>query len=175
MNVPLWIAVPTLALAALAVRADVRTRRIPNALTGIALLLALAAHSLSGSGLALRDSLLGAVVAGGLLLPGWTAGWMGAGDVKLMAAIGAWVGYPLALVVVLAALMAGGVLALAVAVHRRMLWRSLHATVSLLGWTAVGAGRGVPAPAPSGTRFPFAFAALAGALVAMVIPFGLPS
>ena len=49
MNVPLWIAVPVVALTAVAVRADVRTRKIPNRLTGPAVLLAIVAHvSLEG-------------------------------------------------------------------------------------------------------------------------------
>lgn len=72
---------------------DVRSRRIPNRVVlalGILGLLysAFAPISLSG---ALRG-LGGAAIGFGLWLPFYVLGWLGAGDVKLFAAAGAWLG-----------------------------------------------------------------------------------
>ena len=72
---------------------DFRTRRIPNRLTGIMAVLGLLWS------VGLNPVLPGALQgAGGLLtgllcwLPFYALGWLGAGDVKLFAAAGAWLG-----------------------------------------------------------------------------------
>ena len=90
---------------------DLRTRRIPNVLTGTmaATGLALAAFGFTSSRLArpCSDAVIGLV----LMLPGHVLGATGAGDVKLMAAVGSLLG-PLAIVnAVLFTAVAGGVLA----------------------------------------------------------------
>lgn len=170
MNAPLWVAMPLVILVALATRADVRTRRIPNLLVGPALALAVVAHATLGGWAGFTGSLAGLLVAGGLLLPGHLARWMGAGDVKLMAAVGAWLAWPLALTAVLAALVAGGVVSLVVAARRRVLTRTLHGAAAIGWWTlSAPAGTGGPAPAGSGVRFPFAVAAAAGSLFALMV------
>src|SRR5262249_3993356 len=114
MNAPLWVAVPAIVLVTLAAQADVRTRKIPNRLTFPAMLLALAVHTASGGVQGLIASLLGIAVALALI-PGWLMRWMGAGDVKLMAAVGAWLAWPQAGIALLASLVAGGVIAVVVA------------------------------------------------------------
>ena len=169
MNAPLWVALPVVALAALAARADVRTRRIPNALTGPAIALALAAHLAFEGPAGLKSSAIGMLVAGGLLLPGWLLRFMGAGDVKLMAAVGAWFAFPQALLVTLLSFIAGGVVALAIAVRRGILRHTLWNTAWLVAWVMrPGAVATTPPPA-SGVRFPFALAALAGATAGLWI------
>jgi prepilin peptidase CpaA len=115
----------------------------------------------------LADSLLGLLVAGGILLPGWLLGWMGAGDVKLMAAVGAWLGFTLGVFAALAALIAGGVIALFVAVRRGVLRRSLWGAAMLGSWAATRGPGTTPPPVMTGVRFPFAFAVLAGSLSAL--------
>ena len=167
MNAPLWVALPVVVLVALAARADVRSRKIPNRLTFPALLLGLAVHLAVGGWRDAGMSLMGAAVAGGLLLPGWLLGFMGAGDVKLMAAVGAWVGYPQSLVAVLGSLMAGGVIALVVAARRGVLMQSLRGAALLGTWAMSRAGKGSPPPVTSGARFPFALAIFAGAVLAL--------
>jgi len=104
LNTPLWVVVPVLVLVAMATQSDVTSRRIPNRLVGPALLLALIAHGVMGGWTGLLGSAAGMLAAAGLLLPGHLARWMGAGDVKLMAAVGAWLAWPQAVVAVLAAL-----------------------------------------------------------------------
>jgi prepilin peptidase CpaA len=163
MNVPLWVAAPVVTLAAWAAWADVRTRKIPNALTGPALLLALLAHLIFEGPLGLRGALAGMLIAGGVMLPGWLLRLNGAGDVKLMAALGAWLAFPQALFATLAALIAGGVVAAAIALRRGQLRQVLWNTAALGAWVASPARAGGPPPG-SGARFPFAVAVLAGSV-----------
>jgi prepilin peptidase CpaA len=70
---------------------DLRTRRIPNWLTMSALLLALAMRVPMG-GPALLDGILAAAVAFALAIPVFALGGLGGGDVKLLAAVGAFLG-----------------------------------------------------------------------------------
>jgi len=169
MNVPLWYAAPVFPLVALATWADVRTRKIPNWLTGPAFLIALIVRwSMVGPGDAL-SGLVGGLIAGGLLFPGWMVGFTGAGDVKLMAAVGAWLGYPGGLLAALVALIAGGLIAILVAVRRGDLIQSVKRAGMLgLALLARGGGAAVPRPAASGARFPFAPAILVGALYVLM-------
>src|SRR5262252_6741733 len=164
MNVPLWVAAPVIVLVAVATRADVRTRTIPNRLTFPALLLGLALHAALGGADGFKSALVGMAVAGGILLPGWLFRWMGAGDVKLMAAVGAWLAWPQALIAVLASLVMGGVIALIVALRRGLL-RTALANATVMAQAAM-ARVNVP-PVSTGVRFPFALAVLAGSTLAL--------
>jgi prepilin peptidase CpaA len=167
MNVPLWVAVPVTLLVALAARADVRTRTIPNRLTFPALLLGIGAHAALSGMAGLTSALAGLAVAGGVLVPGYLARWMGAGDVKLMAAVGAWIGWPLAVTAVLASLVMGGILSLVVAIRRGVLRKALTGAA----WIAQSAlSPGAPVPGTTGVRFPFALAVLAGTIITYWLP-----
>ena len=160
MNAPLWVVAPVIVLVTVAAQADVRTRTIPNRLTFPALLLGIAVHGALGGVDALKSSLIGMAVAGGVLLPGWLFRWMGAGDVKLMAAVGAWLAWPQALIAVLASLIMGGVISLIVALRRGMLRQALTGAAAI-GAAALARSPVLP-PATSGVRFPFALAVFAG-------------
>ena len=65
MNVPTWIAVPVVAMTVGAAITDVRDRRIPNLITGPALLAGVIAPRSGRGTTGLTDSLLRAAVAGG--------------------------------------------------------------------------------------------------------------
>ena len=94
---------------------DVRTRRIPNALSlsaaAAGLLYHAATSGVTGVQLAGAGWLLGLL----LLLPYFALGGMGGGDVKLMAALGAWLGPWETFWLAMYAGIAGGVLGLTVA------------------------------------------------------------
>jgi prepilin peptidase CpaA len=168
VNAPLWIVLPVILLTALAVREDLRTRRIPNRLTGPALLLGLLAHLAAGGPRGALLAVAAAALAGAILLPGWLLKFMGAGDVKLMAAVGAWLGTPrLALYGALFSLIAGGVISLVVAVRMRILGRTFRAAALLLPRAMAGAGPDGAAPTGSGVRVPKALGFLAGTLLAL--------
>jgi len=71
---------------------DWRTKRLPNRLTVPAFGLALAFHAVSGGWPGLGVALAGFTVGFGVLLVLWLIGGGGAGDVKMMGALGAWLG-----------------------------------------------------------------------------------
>jgi len=71
---------------------DGRTLRVPNWLTFHFLIAGLIVAFLRGGSSLLLTSLAGAGVGLVTLLPLYCIGGMGAGDVKLMAALGAWIG-----------------------------------------------------------------------------------
>lgn len=97
-----------------AAASDLAWRRIPNVLVLAGLLLALLIHWRTGGGHALlAQGLAGAGVGLLLFLPMYALGGMAAGDVKLAAMAGSFVGPWQALQLALLSVMAGGLLALA--------------------------------------------------------------
>jgi len=111
---------------------DLRTRRIPNILTAtlaaIGIGLAAAGFGRVGLGAALLGCLLGLA----FMMPGHIFGATGAGDVKLLAAAGALLGPKDTIYAFLYTAIAGGVLALIVAVARRRLSQTLESTSRLV-------------------------------------------
>jgi prepilin peptidase CpaA len=105
---------------------DVRTRRIPNVLTFGGALTALVFHGASGGMSGLESAASGWLVGLGVFFLPFALGGMGGGDVKLMAALGAWCG-PLT-VLWLAAYtgIAGALVALVVAAVRGYLPTALR-------------------------------------------------
>ena len=99
--------VVTIVIAVVAALWDLKTRRIPNVLTFGAAVAAVMANGylagLTGVGWSLAGWLVGFV----LFFPFFALGGMGAGDVKLIAALGAWLGPGLAVWVALFSLIAG--------------------------------------------------------------------
>lgn len=111
---------------------DVRTRRIPNVLTAAVAVggIAVAAGGLGPHGP--LAALLGALTGFALMLPGHVFGATGAGDVKLLAATGTYLGAGLTVRAFLFTALAGGVLALAVACRRRRMGHTLRGTARLV-------------------------------------------
>jgi prepilin peptidase CpaA len=92
---------------------DLAARRIPNALSATILFLGIVNGSLTGGVAGIGGALLGAVVGLALLLPLFHVRWIGAGDVKLLSAVGAWVGATGVLWVTIAGLALGGLVSAA--------------------------------------------------------------
>lgn len=101
-----------IAVGLVAATVDVWTFKVHNALTFPLLLLGLAYHTLNEGLFGLGFSLVGAGIGFGSLILFYVAGGIGAGDVKLMSGIGAWLGPILTLHVVLIAGLATGFYAL---------------------------------------------------------------
>ena len=110
-------------VVAAAAYTDLRARRIPNVIPALGASLGLALHAWERGAAGAWTSLEGAMVGLGLFVVFYVAGGMGAGDVKLFAAVGALVGpQPLVLVFVFTGLL-GGIAALAVVMWRKN-WRA---------------------------------------------------
>jgi prepilin peptidase CpaA len=108
-----------------AVWTDLRAARIPNGIVAAGLALAVML-SLTPQGGGLDRAVGGAVTGLSMLLPLYMLGVSGAGDAKLLTAVGAFVGFPAILGVALTMFVAGGVLAIGWALHARLLRESLR-------------------------------------------------
>ncbi|TFW27707.1 A24 family peptidase [Duganella callida] len=169
-------------LLALAVWNDLRTRRIPNAivfggaLLGLLLNAALPAGDslFSGAigGIGLLSALAGLAVGLLLLLPMYAMRAMGAGDVKLMAMIGAFTGPGPVVGIAILTFLAGGVLALVVSAYNGRLKIMVGNTWHMVKYSMLRSLAGeVPkmdAPAAASGRLPYAVAITAGALPYLV-------
>jgi len=117
---------------ALCVLEDVRSRRIPNRLAAAAMLGAMALATAHGGLPGLAASALGALIAGTVLFAPFALGGVGAGDVKMMAAVGAFVGPRLALASLLVGMMLGGLAAVLHLASRGRLVEKLLTTLAIL-------------------------------------------
>lgn len=146
---------------------DLRTGRIFNAVTYPAIAAGLIAAAL-GYGPALRDSALGCLVGGGALYVMFAMGWMGGGDVKFMAAVGALRGYPFVLHALFYSVFFGGVAAGLILIWRGHA-RGVASDLAAIVWRLMG-GRAAAAPIPSrGGSFPFGVAIGLGTLTALAL------
>ena len=145
----------------IAVACDVRERRIPNWLTFPALGLAVAYAAATEGAAGAAASILGAGVALGILLPLYSLGWLGAGDVKAMTVIGALWGAGVFIPVTAWAFGLGGVIAIAWISIRGGLpdlafrwWQIFFVSLATRKWTFIP-----PAPGSSAAAgVPFAVA-----------------
>ncbi len=159
-----------LAVAGLAGVTDVRSGRIPNVLTFAAMLAGVIFHAVAPQGGGLMVGGLGLLAGLLVFFPIFALGAMGAADVKLMAALGAWLGWQPILYVALYAALAGGVLAIAVALRRGYVGQAFRNVRALLAhWWLTGI-RPLPAltlEAGTGPRLPYAVPILAGLVVTL--------
>lgn len=155
-----------LLILGVAVYFDLRERRIPNFLIVVGLPAGLI-HSATQHGFdGLTASLWGLLVAGGVLFPFFAVRMVGAGDVKLMAVVGAFVGLDDVWRVVLYVFLAGGIIGvigvLAAGTTRQFFWN-----LKLWFHSLVFRGRGnvmavSDIAAQSASRIPYALAIGAG-------------
>ena len=172
-----------LGLLLVAVWHDIRTRRIPNRLIFFGMLLGLISNALPlpsdgaaapmfapvGLWLALGGFALGLA----LLMPMYAMKALGAGDVKMMAMIGAFVGPQAVFCITLLTMLAGGVLALSVALWTGNLGNVTRNTYQMLlhSWVR-SAGGGLPSidtpPSPTG-KLPYAIAIASGTVIYSIL------
>jgi len=152
------------AILAIAVYGDVRSHRISNTLSLIGLMAGLGLQYL-GSGLhGVTSGLLGAGVGLACFAPFYLLRAMGAGDLKLLAAIGSFLGPQGAFYAALFSLLAGGVSAIGY-----VLWCALRASISSFvqeGFAAICASAVVAAQIARRDRLPFALPIAIGGIAA---------
>ena len=139
---PAQMAAVALGLAACVT--DLRSRRIPNVLTFGAAALALVYHAAAGGWYGLGWGAAGWLAGAALFFPVFALGGMGGGDVKLLGALGAWLGPGEALYVGLYGAIAGGVMALAIGLARGYLRTAFSNLYFLAVSWRVGGVRPVP-------------------------------
>jgi prepilin peptidase CpaA len=149
----------------LAAATDLRSHRIPNRVVIAGLGLGLVTRAMLGWS-ALGGGILaavGALVLGMLL---FSLGAMGAGDGKLMAVVGAFMGLENGMLALLSAAIVGGVLSMALAARRGVLLPVLLNTRELAIWliTLGRKGERVKLDSPGAVAFPFGVAIAIGSL-----------
>lgn len=156
--------VTLLVLLALSIVADVRARRVPNRIVIIGLVVGLWGNaSVPGAG-GLAIALGGAVVGLLCLLPFHISGGMGAGDVKLMAMCGAFLGPVHVAVAAALSLVIGGVIGVACFVGQ-----AAPRSRDMADTERPPAGTGTVAEGPTSLHsIPYAIAIAAGVVVTLV-------
>ena len=131
--------VAAVAVAVVAVMYDVRTRRIPNVWTLGTAVCAIVFAALTGGPTTVLQSGAGWFVGALLFFPFFALGGMGAGDVKLMAALGAWLGPTESVWLALFASIAGGVFGVIVALAHGYLQTALtNLWLMMTHWRVAG-------------------------------------
>ena len=162
-----YFLVGALVVATAAAAIDLRARRIPNWLTYSGIVAALAARPVLAGWPALVDGVLGMLAAGGIFYLIFLMGGMGGGDVKLMAAVGAWVGTAQAVNVLLTTAIAGGVLAIGYLVFNRRIHTALSNTTELVRYHLASGLQPHPIlnlQQPDALRIPYGLAIAIGTL-----------
>ena len=156
-----------LTIASLACVTDLSTRRIPNGLTFSAALLGFVYQFLSGGLDGLGYAALGWLVGAVVFIVPFALGGLGGGDVKLLAALGAWLGPADVMWLSLYAGIAGGILALVVSALHGYLGTALQNVYLLLCHWRVAGIEAVPAITlehSKGPKLAYAFPILTGAV-----------
>ena len=163
-------AIAVVAIGAVATVTDWRSRRIPNAVTfgatAVALAFALATGGIDGVGKSLAGFALGLLI----FLPLFLVRALGAGDVKLLAAIGAWLGPSLVGWVAVYGAIAGGALAVPWLLWRGQLRRTLANIWSLFVHWRLSGWKPHPVVTldnPDAVRMPYALPIALGAVAAL--------
>ena len=162
--------VAVIALVVAASIVDLKNRRIPNSLTFGASVVAVAIQVLTGGWHGALNAASGWIVGLMLFMPLYAVRGLGAGDVKLLAAIGAWLGPVGAAWTGLYGAVAGGAMALAVALARGYTRTAVKNVGTILRvWSMAGVQpvEGLTLADKSSVRLPYALPLAAGALVTL--------
>jgi prepilin peptidase CpaA len=149
---------------------DLRRRRIPNTLTLGAAAVAFAMQAVLNGWHGLFLAASGWAVGMALFFPLFALGGLGAGDVKLLAAVGSWLGPAGAVWTGLYGAIAGGIMALVVALASGYVLRAMTNLGRLLRvWIVAGVQPvdGLTLDTAASPRLPYALPLAAGAMVTL--------
>lgn len=174
MPTELYLQLVLLLLVSVAAINDIATRRIPNRLLLVGLACALALHVFSADpGRSLLAAIEGMGIGFLIFLPFYLLRGMAAGDVKLMAVVGAFTGPGYAFEIALLTWCVGGLMALVTILLRgrsRLALDNLRRM--LLGVLSGRAGLAAPPPQTSAGSMPYGLAIAAGTVVVLVRHYG---
>jgi prepilin peptidase CpaA len=154
---------------------DLRTRRIPNKLTLPAIVCGLILHLVRGGPVEFGLSALAGLIAGGVFLLFFLAGGMGAGDVKLMTAIGCLAGAANIKDVLISTVLIGAVMGIALAIYRGRFRQTLGNVVTLVQHhraEGLEAHPEINVRNASTLRLPYALPIAAGCLLTFILASG---
>jgi len=149
---------------------DLRTHRIPNLLCLVGVICALTSQ-IAGGGVDGALAASGGMAIGfGMFIPFYALKAFGAGDVKAMTAIGAFLGPELTIATVAATLIAGSLIGGIVLLRRtENLAAALYRVVGAIGNAcAVGRERSDVTPSSVQERFPYGVAIAVGVVIALL-------
>ncbi len=159
------VAIAPWLILGIAVITDVGWRRIPNTLIAVALISGLIHASIMAGSTGFYGALGGCMVGLIVYLPLYLLGGMAAGDVKLLAALGAWVGWQSALWIGALSLIAGGAMGLVILLAAGGMGDFLRRYGRMFGLLMVSRRFSYEPAAPASAaniRFPFALALTCG-------------
>jgi prepilin peptidase CpaA len=139
---------------------DWRSRRIPNWLTMPTLLAGIGAHSVASGWAGAKESLLGAGLGLGLLLPFVLLRSLGAGDWKLVGALGAFLGPSRLITVLLGTILVAGLMAVGLIIWKKRVGRTARNLVHMVAglFTLHLPGPEVSLDNPESLKIPFGVA-----------------
>jgi prepilin peptidase CpaA len=159
-----------IAIALVACVWDVKSARIPNWLTFTAAVAAVVFHALAPQGHGLGAAVGGLLLGLAIFFPLFALRAMGAGDIKLLAALGAWIGWSQVFWVAMYASVAGGVLAIVVMLARGHFWKGLQNIRTLLTFWMIAGVKPLPSVSlddPKSVRLPYAVPIAVGLMVTL--------
>jgi prepilin peptidase CpaA len=162
----------TLAVTIYAGWIDWRVRRIPNWLTVPSLFLGIALHASIAGWRGALTSIEGVGLALALLLPLVLMRALGAGDWKLMGAVGAFLGPWMFVLVLLASVFVSGFMAMALMIHAKRVKQTLRNVIVLVkGFFAFGlrAHPEISLDNPTLLKLPFGVATAMGTAIMFVV------
>jgi prepilin peptidase CpaA len=164
------LAVMFIPLAIMIAYMDVRYRRIPNKLVLVVLLGGMALNTVFAGWSGLWASVAGSGIAFGMMFVLHVFGTMGAGDVKLCAAVGAVIGVSHVLPTLLIIALSGGLLAVCKMIYARRVGRTMIGVAQF--FYGLLPGQTVPhieVPADPAITLPYAVAICLGGFVSLLV------
>lgn len=157
---------------------DIKSRKIYNKVIFPTLVVTLVYHVVTGGWSALADSLIGFSVGFAILLIPYLLGGMGAGDVKLLALIGAIKGTIFVLNTALFMALFGGLIALFLIISDKAFWLSVKQKFNYMLKTFVLRRYGIKLPAVDKTSvlkktYPYGIPIAAGAFITLILGGGI--
>ena len=166
-----WLMTGAITVAAMGAVSDVLSARIPNRLTYTAITAALLTRLVLLGPRGFFDGLAGLLLGGGLFFLLFMIHAMGGGDVKLMAAVGAWVGFRQAGTALIVCSLFGGLMALAYMIALKRSRTTLRNVISLVQFHLRMGAKPNPdlnLSNPGAVHMPYGIAIAAGALGTLI-------
>jgi prepilin peptidase CpaA len=169
----MWTNYLLIILLIICVVTDLKERKIYNKVLLPSFIIALTIHIFADGLSGLTSSILGALVGLSILLIPYLMGGMGAGDVKLLAVVGAINGIQFVLITTLYMAIAGGVIGIFILLFRKGFIYRLKQLYYFIAFRRQGINMliGIDKEAMS-TTYPYGVAIAVGAVLAIIYPYG---